>query len=88
MSVPEKDLRDSLNRILFLIDNDPRTGRKGLYTEVSDLKEEIGQLRQVMTTFIAEYRQAQAVKAAKTGLISAIVSGVVAAIVYLIKWLS
>ena len=79
------DIKDSLNRILFYLENDSRTGRKGIVTEMEDMKESITDLRNSVVRFIAEYRQAQAVKNAKVGLIGALAGGVVTGIAWIIK---
>lgn len=87
--MPEQhEIKDGLNRILFYLENDSRTGRKGLVTDVEDLKEDFKDLRNTLTNFIAEYRQAQAVKNAKVGLIGALAGAAVTGIGWLIKILT
>lgn len=59
----QKDIKDDLKRLLFYVENDPKTGKKGIVTEVEDLKTSQEDLRFTVINFVAEYRQAQAVKA-------------------------
>ncbi len=80
----QQEIADSLKRILFYLDNDNKTGKKGLVTEIDDLKTEVAGLKNTLTNFIAEYRQAQAVQKAKVGLLSLIGGGIVAFITQVI----
>lgn len=79
------EIKYGLNRILSYLENDNKTGRDGLVTEVKNMNQRIGTLEQKFVTFIAEYRQEQAVKNAKVGLIGAIAGGLVTLIFYIIK---
>lgn len=87
--MPEmQEIKDSLHRILFYIENDPKTGRKGIITDVEDIKTNIIDLTQKVDGFIVEYNKAQAIKNAKIGLISSICGGIAACVVWLIKMLA
>lgn len=68
----QKDIKDDLKRLLFYVENDPKTGRKGIVTDVEDLKNSQDGLRKTMVDFISDYRQDQAVKRAKIGVIGMI----------------
>lgn len=74
-------IHDDLHRILSYLENDGKTGRKGLVTEVEDLKKELDSTKQTMVNFIAEYRKDQAVKYAKNA-----VWGMVGAAAVTIAW--
>lgn len=79
------EIKRSLDRILFYLENDPKTGKEGLVTEIENVKSDVAGLKNTMINFIAEYRQAQAVKNAKVGLIATLASAIVTVIMWLIK---
>ncbi len=78
-------IKDSLQRILFYLENDGKTGRKGLVMDVEDLKEDVESVKKNLNDFINEYRQAQAVKAAKASVWGIVGGSVVSFVIWLLK---
>lgn len=81
------EIKDSLNRILFYLENDSKTNRKGLIMDVEELKEDLESVKKNLTDFINEYRQAQAVKAAKASVWGIVGGAIVSFIIWLFKLL-
>lgn len=80
-----QDIHDQQSRILSYLENDPKTGRHGLVTDLELLKKDVTDMRNTFVTFLAEYRQAQAVKYAKNVVWGAVGAGMVAVGWWLIK---
>lgn len=76
------EIKDGLSRILFYLENDEKTGKKGLVKEMDMLKDDVQGLRNTLTNFIAEYRQEKAVNKAKVGIIGAIGGSIVTALTW------
>lgn len=87
MASEVQEIKDVLHRILFYLENDPKTGKKGLVTDVEDVKQHVRSVEEKLDEFIYEYNKAQAVKAAKASVWGIIGGGVVSAVIWLIKHL-
>lgn len=71
-------LNRKMDRILFYLNNDGDTGKKGVIAQLESLSKDFYKFRD-------EYRTAQAVRTAKIGLIGSLGGVVGAGIVWLIK---
>lgn len=78
-------LDNNVKIILFYLNNDAATGKKGLVQDVADLKDEIIAVKDEFSEFVHEYKKKEAVKNARVGVISAIVSGGITLVAWIVK---
>lgn len=82
-----QEIHDQQTRILSYLENDKSTGRKGLVTELHDLKKDMETIKQHHVTFVAEYRRDQAFKAGKNVAWGMVGASLIAIFIWLAKLL-
>lgn len=75
------DLEKKVDRILFYLQNDDGTGRKGLVAEFHDHKEKVND-------FMAKYETQQEIKRTKLTIWGAVGGSIISTLVFLFKWLA
>lgn len=84
----DKELRSDVKRILFYLENDDKTGKPGLVKQVSAFSERQDTADKRFVDFLAEYRQAQAIRKRDVKWLAVAWSAVTTGLFFLLKALA